>query len=477
LKLAVDVADISPSKKDLMIEVDAAEVKAEFDKAYENLARKVNLPGFRPGHVPRGVVKQRFAKEVKDDVLERLMMHALKHAIVDRRLNIIGQPQIDEITFDEGAPLKFKVSIEVVPDFELKPYKGLKAKKLVARITEEDIDAALERWRENAAEFVPIEDRPSQDGDHVSVNLTGKFVEEPGDPNTTEETEKEETPKDIKQDTKQDINEDIKTDDAQIKLGAEDVQPEFNENLRGVRAGDTRQFRVNYPADFRTKRLAGKSIDFTAEVVAVRKLEMPELDDDFAQEYGERETLQQLREDIRGDLQKTAEAQAEMRLQNELLAQATSGYDFEVPDSLIEEQAIHLAHQLSYDLTRHGYSPESIRAINWEEQMKGLRAQAVIDMRTYFVLARIAQAEGIKTTNAEVDQEIVRMAQERGERFEQLKARLTKEDSLSSIESRLINQKALGVITESAEVTLTELSEEPDIEKQTEKQTEEQEAV
>jgi trigger factor len=460
LKLAVQVADISQSKKDLTIEVDVAEVKAEFEKAYESLARKVTVPGFRPGHVPRGVVKQRFAKEVKDDVLERLMMHALQHAIVDNRLNIIGQPQINEIKFDEGEPLKFKASIEVVPDYELKPYKGLPAKKSVARVTEKDVDAALDRWRENSAEFIPIEDRPSQDGDYVSVNLVGKFVEPPDSP-----------------DIKGEVQEDIKTDDAQIKLGAEDVQPEFNENLRGIKPGDTRQFRVIYPENFGAKRLAGKTVDFTAEVVAVRKLEMPELDDDFAQEYGERETLQQLREEIKVDLQRTADLQAEMRLHNDLLAQVISGYDFEIPDSLVEEQATHLARDLSYDLMRRGYSPESIRAINWEEQIKGLREQAATDMRTYFVLARIAQAEGIEATEEEVDQEIARMAHERGERYEQLKARLTKEDSLSSIESRLINQKALRVIAESAEVTVTELSEEPNIENQTEKETEEQEAV
>jgi trigger factor len=467
LKLAVQVADVSQSKKDLRIEVDAAEVKAEFDKAYESLARKVNLPGFRPGHVPRGVVKQRFGKEVKDDVLERLMMHALQHAIVDHRLHIVGQPNIDEITFDEGEPLKFKASIEIVPDFELKPYKGLPVKKQVARVTEKDVDAALERLRENAAEFIPIEDRPAQDGDFVSVNLTGKFVEEPGAPDSNTEDIKTE---DIK-------TEDIKTDDVQIELGAENVQPEFSENLRGVKEGDTRRFGVSYPENFGTKGLAGKSVDFTAEVVAVRKLEMPELDDDFAQEYGERETLEQLREGIKVDLQRSAEFQAEMRLHNELLAQVVSGYDFEVPASLIEEQATHLARDLSYDLMRHGYSPESIRAINWEEQMKGLRERAVIDMRTYILLARIAQAEGIQATDEEVDQEIARIAHERGERYEQLKARLTKEDSLSSIESRLINQKALKVIAESAEVTVIELSEEPDIENQTEKETEEQESV
>jgi trigger factor len=445
LKLAVDVADISQSKKDLKIEVDAAEVKAEMEKAYDALARNAKVPGFRPGHVPRGVVKQRFSKEVEEDVVGRLIEHSLQHAIVDHRLRIVGHPHVGEVNFKEGEALTFKASVEIVPDFELKPYQGLNAKKAVRRVTEEDVDGVLERWREESAEFVPIEDRPAQEGDFVSVNLIGKFVDQP------EARE-------------------IKTDDLQIELGAENNQPEFNENLRGVKAGDKQQFRVSYPEDFGSKDLAAKSVDFTVDVVAVRSKERPELDDEFAKEYGERETLEQLREEIKADLGKNAEVQAEVRMNNELLAQVVSAYDFEVPESLIEEQAINMARDISIDLTRRGYSPESLRAINWEEQLKHLRTQAVTDLRTFFVLARIADAEGIEVTDEEIDHEIVRMAHERGERFEQLKARLTKDDALSSIESRLTNLKALNVISKSAEVTVEELSEESDLEKQSEKQ-------
>jgi trigger factor len=445
LKLAVEVAEISQSKKDLSIEVDAAEVKAEFEKAYESLARNAKVPGFRPGHVPRGVVKQRFGKEVQEDVLGRLMEHALQHAIVDQRLHVVGHPQIGDVSFNEGEALKFKASLEVVPDFELKPYKGLSVKKVIARVTEKDVDGVLERWREESAEFVPIEERPSQDGDFVSLNLIGKYVEEPAAG-------------------------EIKTDDLQLELGAEGNMREFNENLRGVKEGDSRSFRISYPENYASKELAGKTVDFTVAVLAVRAKEMPELDDDFAHEYGERESIQQLREEIKVDLSKNVEAQAEMRMKNDLLAQIVGAYDFEVPETLIEEQARHMAHDFAYNLTRRGYSPESIRAINWEEQLKELRAQAVTDIRTIFVLDRIARAEGIEVTEEEVDHEIVRMAHESGERFEQLKARLTKDESLSSIESRLTNLKALGMISKSAEVTVEELSEEADVEKQTEKE-------
>lgn len=442
MKLAVEVAEISQSKKDLRIEVDPAEVKAELEKAYENLARKVKIPGFRPGHVPRGVVKQRFEKEVKEDVTHRLVEHALSHAIIDQRLRLVGQPKIGELTLDESESLKFKATIEVVPDFDLKPYKGLSAKKVIKNVTDKDVENVLQRWRDETAEFVPIEDRPAQDGDFLALSLNGKYVDEPGE---------------------------IKTDDLQIELGSSHNQPEFNENLRGVKAGDKRQFQVSYPEDFGSK-VAGKTVDFTVEVVAVREKELPELDDEFSREYAERETLQQLRDDIKADLIRGAEARAEMDMNNDLLAQVAAGYDFEVPESMVEEHAMQMAREFTADLMRQGYTQEQIRAIDWEEQMKRLREQSVKDLRTFLVVARIADAEGIRVSDEEIDHEILRMAHERGERFEQLKARLTKEDALSSIEGRLTNLKALGVIAKSAEVTVEELSEESDLEKQAEKQ-------
>src|SRR5262249_24989353 len=139
--------------------------------------RYAKVPGFRPGRVPRGVIKQRFAKEVKDEVIGKLLPHALEHAITDHKLHVVGNPHIDDISVNEGEPMRFKATVEVLPEFELKEYKGLKLAKRVARVTDEDVENALERFRESAAEFVPVEDRPSQDGDFVSVNLVGKYVE------------------------------------------------------------------------------------------------------------------------------------------------------------------------------------------------------------------------------------------------------------------------------------------------------------
>ena len=220
MKLEVVVTDVSQCKRDLTVEIAAEEVKAQFDKAYDAYSRHVKVPGFRPGRVPRGVIKQRFSKEVKEEVVGQLLPHALEHAIVDNKLRMVGEPHINELSVTEGEPLKFKASIEVIPEVELKEYKGLKITKRVQRVTDEDVERMIERWRENAAELVPVEDRPSQNGDFVTVNLVGKYVQAEGQTAPAHEQE------------------DLKAEDVVIELGGVGVQPEFNENLHGVKADD-----------------------------------------------------------------------------------------------------------------------------------------------------------------------------------------------------------------------------------------------
>jgi trigger factor len=279
-----------------------------------------------------------------------------------------------------------------------------------------------------------VEDRPSQDGDFVSVNLVGKYAE------PQEE-------------------EDLKTDDVQIEIGSATVQPEFNEALRGVKAGDVREFRVEYPEDFSSKGLAGKTLDFTAVVVAVRKKEVPELNDEFAQDFGDYENIQQLRDQVRENLVSTSESQADAKLREELVDRILKDYDFEVPAALVEPQAAERTREFAYMLMRSGVPQHALKEINWDERMNEARAHATRDIRAALVVAKIGDAENIKVGEDEVDAEIERMAKASGEPADQLKARLTKDESLSSIENRLRYQKALEAVVNHAQITVEEFTE------------------
>ncbi len=436
MKQEVVITDVAQCQKDISIEVSAEEVKKEFEKTYEAYMRYVKVPGFRPGRVPRDVVKQRFSKEVKDEVVGQLLPHALQHAVVDHKLRVIGEPRINEISISEGDPFKFTASVEVLPEIELKEYKGIKVTKQLAPVTDEDVEKAINALRENAVEFVPVEDRPSKDGDFVSVNLLGKFV----DPQSEHEKE------------------DLKADGVEIEIGAESTQPEFTENLRDVKPDDVREFRVTYPEDFSSKGLAGKTVDFTATVLAVREKELPELDDEFAKSSGEYETIQQLRDNVRENLAKNAETEADNRLRESLLTQLLETHQFDVPTVLVNEGVESRLREFSNMLSRMGMPAEVARSINWEERIKEAQVDATRDVRAALLVSKVADAEGISVGGDEVDSEIDLMAKSSGQTAEQLKARLTREEAISSIESRLRYRKALDVILGSAEVTVEEIS-------------------
>ena len=437
MKLQVDVADLSQCRRDLKVEVPVEEVNAAFERTYGAYARHLKIPGFRPGRVPRELIKQRFAKEAREEVVKSLVPEALHSAVAEHMLRVVGDPQIGDLSINEGEPLRFRATIEVLPEFELKEYKGLKLTKRVATVADEEVEHTLEHLRQSAAEFVPVEDRPSRDGDFVSVNLVGKYVEPPGE-------------------------EDLKSDDVQVEIGADGVQPEFSENLRGVNAGDVREFRVKYPEDFSAEGLAGKTIDFTAAVVAVREKEAPELDDEFARDFGDYENLQQLRDRIRENLTASAEARAEADLREGTVKRVLEDYDFEVPSALVEPQVADRAREFAYILMRNGVPPQTIREIDWEERMKEFRPLAERDIRMALVFEKIGELEKVEVSRWEVDAEIERMARSSGEPADQLKARLTKDDSLSSIEHRLRHQRALEAVIKHAEVTVEEFNKDRD---------------
>jgi len=434
LKLQVAVADISQCRKGLTVEVSVEEVNAAFEKTYGAYARHLKIPGFRPGRVPRELIKQRFAKEAEEEVVQSLVPEALQAAVAEHMLRVVGEPQIDALSISQGEPLKFRATFEVMPEFELKEYKGLKLTKRVATVTDEDVEHTLDHLRQSAAEFVPVEDRPSRDGDFVSVNLVGKYVEPPEE-------------------------EDLKSDDVQIEVGANNVQPEFNENLRDVKAGDVREFRVKYPEDFSAEGLAGKTLDFTATVVAIREKEAPELDDEFARDFGDYENLQQLRDRIRENLTASAESRADSGLREEVVKRILEDYDFEVPSALVEPQAADRAREFAYLLMRNGVPPQTIKEIDWEGRMNEFRPLAARDVRSALVFDKIGEAEKVDVSRWEVEAEIERMASMSGEPADQLKARLTKDDSLSSIEHRLRHQRALEAVLKHAEVTVEEFNE------------------
>jgi trigger factor len=400
-------------------------------------------------------VRTRYKKDIQGDVLKRLVPEAVEQAIEESGLQVIGQPDVhlDNENLDKlgQEPISLHAHVEVMPELSLGEYKGLEAARRTRPVTDEDVERVIENLREASASLQPVEDRASEEGDTVTVDIQGRYVEPPSD-------------------------EDINVTDVDIVLGGEGVLPDFNEQLTGVRPDEAKTFTVAYPEDFNAQGLAGKTIEYTATVTAVRRKEVPELDDEWVKSLGEEEveSVEQLRARVRENLTKTAEHESEHRLRDEVLSRLIEQHRFDVPETIVSYQSNQILQSMVRDMMQRGMDPRS-QDVNWEAMRDLVRERASDDVRGSMLLERVAEAENIEVSQEEVDSEIQSLAEGSRQSVEQVRAALTKQGGERSIADRLRNRKALDFLVRHANVRDEEWREEapegPAAEAQPEAQT------
>ncbi|MCA1621574.1 MAG: trigger factor [Acidobacteria bacterium] len=448
--MKTEVVDVSATRKELKIEIEEADVRAEFDRVTAEYSRAVTVPGFRKGHAPAGVVRTRYKKDIQGDVLKRLVPEAVEQAIDEAGLQVIGQPDVhlDNEGLDKfgQGPVTLHAHVEVMPELSLGEYRGLEAARRTRPVGDEDVERVIENLREASASLQPVEDRASEEGDTVTADIRGRYVEPEED-------------------------EDINVSDVDIQLGGEGVLHEFNENLTGTRPDEVKTFVVKYPEDFGpggraddgSERigLAGKTIEYTAAVTAVRRKEVPALDDEWVKSLGEEEveTVEQLRARVRENLSKNAEHESEHRLRDEVLGRLIEQHRFEVPETIVSYQANQILQSMVRDMMQRGVDPRS-QEINWEAMRDLVRDRAGDDVRGSMLLERVAEAENIEVSDEEVEAEIQSMAEGSRQSVEQVRAALTKQGGERSIADRLRNRKALDFLVQHAVVRDEEWREE-----------------
>ncbi|HEY0319851.1 MAG TPA: trigger factor [Pyrinomonadaceae bacterium] len=438
--MKTEVVDLSPTRKEIKIEIDANVVRAAYERISEQYAKQANVPGFRRGHTPRSVVQTRFKNEIRGEVLREIVPQAVQDAIEERGLVVLGEPDIHldntEALEKLGAEaVSLHVHVEILPEVELGEYKGLEAARRLRPVTDEDVERVIEGLRESSASLEPVEDRAAETGDTVTVNFTGKFVNEPE-------------------------AEDINVEEVDVELGGPGVQEEFTDNLIGVKPDETKTFSVNYPEDFTSKGLAGKQVDYTADVTAVRRKALPELDDEWAKSLGEEfESVEALRTRVREDLEARSSAESENRLRSDVMQKLVEAHQFEVPETLVEHQTNHRLQTLMREMMGQGVDPRQTE-INWEGVREEMKTQAADDVRGSMLLEHIAELEKLEVTDEEVEEEINGIATASRQSVEQVRAALTKQGGTTSIADRLRNRKALDLVIENARVTDEEWREE-----------------
>ena len=442
--MKTELTDVSSTQKEISIEIEPAEVRSAFDRVSEKYSKGANVPGFRPGHAPTSVVRARYKGEIRAEVLRELLPEAVNNAIVEHSLAALGDPEVEfdntqDLNPASGDALKLKVKVEVLPEFSLDTYKGLEATRRKRPITEADVEKIINGLREGSASLQPVEDRASEVGDTVTINARGNYIDEPEE-------------------------EEVKVDDVEVVLGGPGVMEEFTENLTGVKPEETRSFTVEYPADYETQALAGKKIAYVAEVTAVRRKELPELDDEWAKSLGgDFESVENLKAKVREDLEARAAAEAERKLHDDLLRALIEANKFDVPQSLVDYQTNHRLEGVARQMMSRGVDPRRAE-VDWEGAREEIKVQAEGDVRVTMLLEKIANAENIIVSDEEVEAELESFANASQQPKEKVRAALTKEGGDRSIAHRVRNRKALDLLIENARITDAEWTEEKETE-------------
>jgi trigger factor len=437
--LNVTVTDQPQCKKQLRLEIPGEIVREETNKVATNLAKQVVVPGFRRGHVPASVVKTRFKKELRDEVLSQLIPHSLGDAFKEKELKVVGQPSVDEMKVRDDETIDLVVTVEVAPEFELSNYKGISLVKRSYLVSEKDIDRTINRMRDGYAQMVPVEDRGAANGDFVSANLTRRIVaagEEEADASSDAKPE---------------------TQEIEMEVGGQGVLKEFTDAFTGARPGETKKFSVEYPADYKPESFANKKVEYTADVTAVRAKELPDADDEFARTVGEEfETLEDLRKNVRERLEHEAGHRTEQEFRAAVIDQLVDRNRFEVPEVAVEEQINSRLRTLLRQLSSQGLDPRMLN-LNLESIREAQRERAEREVRAAFILDRIADNEKAEVSEEELDQEVEKFAQGAGQSVEAVRARLTKEDLLDRLREQVRNRKAIESVISSAEIRIEEV--------------------
>lgn len=408
------------TKREIQVEVPAAEVTRETDTLIQKYQKLARIPGFRRGHVPASVIKQRFGEDIKSEVVDALVPRFFSREAEKQGLIPVSQPRVSDLHIHDGEPLRFKATFEVMPEIKVEGYKELRADKPSIAVTDEEVEESLKGIQEQRATFTPVEGRTLADGDFAQVSLDGKPKDGEGKP--------------------------VHMDDILVEVAGKTTMPEFTENLRGASVGDERTFDVLYPQDFSDQRLAGKTLTYTVKVQGIKQKSLPEVNDAFAKELGEFANLDEVRKKIREGMEAERRQAAERESKDKLVTELIKRNDLEMPEALVERQIDLRLERGLRALAAQGMKSEDMKKMDISRLRAGQRDQAVQELKAAMLLEKIADQEKIEVGDEEINREVEALAEQSKQPVESIRARLTQEGVLDRIRNRIRNEKTLDYL-------------------------------
>ena len=427
----VSVENLAPCKKLVRVEVEAQQVDETFATITKDFQRQASLPGFRPGKAPRDMVVRKYDKDISDEVKRKLISDSYRKALDEKKLDVVGYPDIEEIQFGRGQVLQFAATVETAPEFELPDYKGLKVKKENRSVTDVEVEKAIDALRQQQTSFKTVE-RPAANGDIAVVNYTGTSDGKPITdiaPTAMGLTEQK---------------------NFWVEMESKSFIPGFADQLVGAKAGDKRTVNVDFPADFVTPQLQGKKGVYEVEVAEVKEKVLPTVDDAFAKSFGA-EDVQKLRDGVRRDLENELNYAQNRSVRNQLIGSLMSKVSFELPESAVQNETRNVVYDLVRENQKRGVPRELIE--QEKDKIYSAAAQNAKDrVKVSFLLQKIAEKESIKVSQDEVARRVQTMAAMYQIPPEKFVKDLQKRNGFVEIYDQLANEKVLEFLQQNAKV-------------------------
>ncbi len=424
--MKVSVNNVSGCAREVHVEVPAETVQGKVDGIYGRISREAKLPGFRKGKAPLDVIKKQYKSAVREEILHHELPEFFRAVLLEQKIDPVAQPQISDLQFEEGSPLKFIAKVEVKPEFQLKDYKGLKIKKEKTSVTEEEVDKALENLREQMAQFIPVEDRPSKKDDLVVMDFDGKIGGKPFEGG--------------------------KASRYPVLLGSQNLLKDFETNLEGITKGETKTFTITFPKDYGKKEVAGREAEFTVTAHEIKEKKLPMVDNEFAKDVGKCETVKELREKLEAQIKSSKEVEQRSKMVEQVGEKLLALHPFDVPVSLVNMEHQRLVQQGVDRLKRQGVDANKLTDQQKQEFVENLRPMAQKNVHMALIVEKIGAAENIHCDDKDLEAYYAKVAQGAGQPADVVKRYLKQQGNLDSIKEWIEYEKALDFLIAQAKV-------------------------
>ena len=425
--MSLQVEKLEHNMAKLTIEVSAEEVEKALQAAYLKERSKISLPGFRKGKVPRQMIEKMYGPEVfYDEAANRMISEAYAKAYDESELEIASQPTIDIVQLEKGKSFIFTAEVAVKPEVTLGEYKGLEVDKVSTRVTQKEVDAKIQEEAEKNAREVVVTDRPVADGDEVILDFEG-FVDG-------------------------EAFEGGKGENYPLTIGSGSFIPGFEEQLVGAEAEKEVEVKVTFPEDYHAEELKGKEAVFKCTVHEIKAKELPEIDDEFAAEVSEFDTLEEYKADVKAKIKEQKAADGKRNQEDQAVEQAVKNAEYEIPQPMIDTQTTQMVEDFAQRIQSQGITLEQyfqFTGLTAEKMMEDMKPQAIKRIETRLVLEAIAKAENIEITDEKVDEELAKMAESYKMEVEKLKEFMG-ENEKKQMKEDLAVQEAVTFLVENA---------------------------